>query len=92
MPLSDSLHLNMTKGEKDVPSVTFLSQLFICKVSHVTFTFDVSSEACINVVEQVLEDLLENSKLKSLKLVCSDLCLDHLQRFGTMVEGAAFIQ
>lgn len=65
--------------------------LSICKVKHVTFTFDVSTEACMDTVENVLTLLQNNHQLLSLKLLCSDHCLAYLQHFGK-TEEHIFIQ
>jgi hypothetical protein len=91
VPLSDSLTLKMTKGEKDVPKVSFMSQQFLCKVKHVTLFFDVSTQNCLNSVEQFITLLESNLILKTLKMVPTSRCLAYLQSIGSIEEGQLFI-
>jgi len=72
VPLSDDELVLKLCSEADIPKVKFLARNFAVKVQEVSLTFDASSPNCLELVEEILGLLEDNTQLKSLRIRFSE--------------------
>ncbi|CAL8106787.1 unnamed protein product [Orchesella dallaii] len=72
VPLSDDELVLKLYTESDIPKVKFLGRNFAVKVQAVRLIFDASSPNCLDLVEEILGLLEDNTQLKSLRIRFSE--------------------
>lgn len=68
VPLSEDELVLTLRSEADIPKVKFLGRNFAVKVQEVSLIFDASSPNCVDLVEEILGYLEDNTQLKSLRI------------------------
>jgi len=72
VPLSDDELVLKLRSEADIPKVKFLARNFAVKVQEVSLIFDATSANCLELVEEILALLEDNTQLKSLRIKFSE--------------------
>lgn len=72
VPLTNDELVLTLRSEADIPKVKFLARNFAVKVQEVSLLFDASNPNCLDLVEEILGLLEDNTQLKSFRVRFSE--------------------